>query len=114
MYIVKEETFEQLPDEAKQMIKENCAGVSDPEKQEAIEELAHEPKEDDMEEMVYGDEGEYKTKMDKKGRFEMPESEKNSIKSFDDAADKGNALIVAVSNKPKKTAKPIPETKEEE
>lgn len=118
MYLVNEDTMSKLPEEAQEVIKKNCQGIEDPEKVAEIEEMAGSKEEeptDDLEEIEYG-EG-FKDKMKDDGSFDLPEKEKNDIKSFDDAADRGNALIVAVSDRPKKKQhglNPIPKKEEEE
>lgn len=106
MYIIEKELFEKLPEEAQKMVQDEGQAVEDEAKMEQIEELVGEKEdegEDKSEEMAYGPEGEYKDEVtDEGGLKELPESEKNSIKDFDAAADRGNSLIIAMSEKPKK------------
>jgi hypothetical protein len=121
MYIINSDVFEKLPDEAKSVIEAEGKAVSDEDKISAIEKLAEVENDennmdDDMSEVKFGDEDEYSTRMDSEGRMEdMPESKKNSIKSFDDAHQRGYDLVGALAEKglPKKKDKveAIPENK---
>lgn len=108
MYIINPDLYDKLPEEAKEMISSEGMSVEDEAKIEQIEKLAgpSEEAEAPVEEMEYGEDGEYKDAIEEDGGFEMPESKKNSIKSFEDAADRGNSLIVALEAKgPKQKGK---------
>lgn len=95
MYLVDKETFEKLPDDAKMEISESCQSVEDEQTIESIKEMVG------GETMKYGEEGEYEDKVNEEGEINLKESDKNGIKSFDDAADRGNALIIGMSMKKK-------------
>jgi len=75
-YIVDKSTFDKLSDEDKKLIESNC------------EQMEIDPEEDDHEENA-GD---------------MSDEEKNKIKDFDTAHDKGLAIIIGMG-KPKKAMK---------
>ncbi len=105
MYLVDQNLFDKLSAEDKQLIESGGKAVSDEDKIEQIEAIVAENNEnnmdDDMSEVKYGDEEEYASKMDADGRMEdMPESKKNSFKSFDQAHEQGNALIRKLSDMP--------------
>lgn len=101
MYYVSKETFESLPDDIKEQVLKDTkeiAGIKDDKK--SIEEQS----EEDSENMSLKDKAEaqeYENDM-------ASENSKNSVKSFDDAHDKGMALIIGVG-KPKGKPKKIDE-----
>jgi len=103
MFILKQELFNKLPEEARGMIRAEATSVEDEDTQEAIERLAGEKGSDDTdigEALKYGPENEFEDKVTEDGGLvTLPESKKNSIKSFEEAADRGNSLIEAMSKR---------------
>ena len=110
MYIINEELFEMLPDEAKTIVMEKGTSVSDPEVMEQIESLTVTEDmgdEDVGEELELGGgyEGESKIKTrigDDGSMLDMEDEEKNKIKDFSDAGDKGMALMMKLGQKENK------------
>lgn len=116
MYIINEEAFDKLSPEDQQIVTSEGKMVSDEAKVSEIEAIASEGgeldanaklnDENNLDDVTYGDEGEYANTMDKEGNIaDMPESAKNSIKDFDTAHTRGNALIRAMSEKKDKVEK---------
>ena len=122
MWIIDDDVFQALDPTVQSAISDKGTQITDPNVEDQIEQLAGMPPDeeggegDDSEKLQYGDEGQYSDKVKPDGGLsELPESDKNNIKDFDQAHDRGNSLIVAVGMKPKdKNIKPIPKKGDEE
>jgi hypothetical protein len=93
-YIVSNDVFEGLPDEAKTAIKADSPYVSDEKDAARIENIAGIENEADLgDKMKFGAEDEYEADTDSKGNLKMGDSEKNAIKDFGMASKMGMAFV---------------------
>lgn len=109
MRIIQDDVFDGLPEDVQNAVDAQAVKVDDEKKVAEINEIANAMNDEnnmdaDMsDEIKYGDEDEYSAKMDKDGRMaELPESKKNSFKSFDESHEAGNAFIKKMSEMPEK------------
>lgn len=117
MRIIQDDVFDGLPEDVQNAVDAQAVKVDDEKKVAEINEIANAMNDEnnmdaDMaDEIKYGEEDEYSNKLDAEGKIaDMPESKKNSIKSFDEAWERGNALIKKEMPEKDKVEK-IPENK---
>lgn len=97
MFLINADLFNKLPEEAKGLVEAEGTAVDNEDTIKQIESLAGAVGEDESQMMTYGNEGEYEDELDEEGGIkDLPESKKNGIKDFDQAAERGQSLIEAM------------------
>lgn len=106
------------PEEKSKLMGADESDVKAPTTEESDDDLPTAPEEKVSDESKlakptkYGDEDQFESNLTEDGRLEeLPNSKKNAIGSFDDAADQGMALLDKLAKTPAK--KPMPKKKKE-